>query len=136
MAWGKRTSLPSYSARCLTESYPHFPSKAPTLPRIQTSQWNHFAYTGLVHCGCLFVGELKKRKYLYYHCTGNRGKCPEPTRDKKSSPASSSTFYRSWSFRSRYWIGSATLFLNLTERNKLLVNKPSNGCMSSTSASP
>src|SRR5215467_9840078 len=78
MAWGKRTSLPSYSARCLTESYPHFPSKAPTLPRIQTSQWNHFAYTGLVHCGCLFVGELKKRKYLYYHCTGNRGKCPEP----------------------------------------------------------
>jgi site-specific DNA recombinase len=40
-----------------------------------------FAYTGLVHCGhcgCLFVGELKKGKYLYYHCTGNRGKCPEP----------------------------------------------------------
>jgi site-specific DNA recombinase len=40
-----------------------------------------FAYTGLVHCGhcnCLFVGELKKRKYVYYHCTGNRGKCAEP----------------------------------------------------------
>jgi len=40
-----------------------------------------FAYTGLVycgHCGCLLVGELKKRKYVYYHCTGNRGKCPEP----------------------------------------------------------
>ena len=40
-----------------------------------------FAYTGLVrcgHCGCLFVGELKKGQYLYYHCTGNRGKCPEP----------------------------------------------------------
>ena len=37
-----------------------------------------FPYTGLVHCGhcgCLFVGELKKRKYVYYHCTGNRGKC-------------------------------------------------------------
>ena len=30
------------------------------------------------HCGCLFVGELKKRKYMYYHCTGNRGKCAEP----------------------------------------------------------
>src|SRR5262249_29202924 len=29
-------------------------------------------------CGCLLVGELKKRKYVYYHCTGNRGKCPEP----------------------------------------------------------
>jgi hypothetical protein len=24
------------------------------------------------------VGELKKGLYLYYHCTGNRGKCPEP----------------------------------------------------------
>jgi hypothetical protein len=42
---------------------------------------HEFAYTGLVHCGhcgCLFVGELKKRRYVYYHCTGNRGKCPEP----------------------------------------------------------
>ena len=40
-----------------------------------------FAYTGLVHCGhcgCLLVGELKKGKYVYYHCTGNRGKCMEP----------------------------------------------------------
>jgi site-specific DNA recombinase len=40
-----------------------------------------FAYKELVHCGdcgCLLVGELKKRKYIYYHCTGNRGKCPEP----------------------------------------------------------
>ena len=40
-----------------------------------------FAFTGLVqcgHCGCLLVGELKKGKYVYYHCTGNRGKCPEP----------------------------------------------------------
>ena len=42
---------------------------------------NDFAYTGLVrcgHCGCLLVGELKKGCYIYYHCTGNRGKCPEP----------------------------------------------------------
>jgi hypothetical protein len=30
------------------------------------------------HCGCLLVGELKKEKYVYYHCTGNRGKCAEP----------------------------------------------------------
>jgi DNA invertase Pin-like site-specific DNA recombinase len=40
-----------------------------------------FAYSGLVHCGhcgCLLVGELKKGKYVYYHCTGNRGKCTEP----------------------------------------------------------
>ena len=40
-----------------------------------------FAYSGVVrcgHCGCMLVGEVKKRKYVYYHCTGNRGKCPEP----------------------------------------------------------
>jgi DNA invertase Pin-like site-specific DNA recombinase len=40
-----------------------------------------FPYTGLVHCGhcnCLLVAELKKGRYVYYHCTGNRGKCPEP----------------------------------------------------------
>jgi site-specific DNA recombinase len=40
-----------------------------------------FAFSGLVscgHCGCALVGELKKRKYVYYHCTGYKGKCPEP----------------------------------------------------------
>jgi hypothetical protein len=26
----------------------------------------------------LLAGELKKGRYVYYHCTGNRGKCPEP----------------------------------------------------------
>jgi site-specific DNA recombinase len=26
----------------------------------------------------MLVGELKKGRYVYYHCTGNRGKCPEP----------------------------------------------------------
>src|ERR1051326_6250325 len=41
---------------------------------------HEFAYSGQVqcgHCGCLMVGELKKGPYVYYHCTGNRGKCPE-----------------------------------------------------------
>ena len=40
-----------------------------------------FPFTGLVtcgHCGCSMVAELKKGKYVYYHCTGKRGKCPEP----------------------------------------------------------
>ena len=30
------------------------------------------------HCGCSLVGELKKQKYVYYHCTYYRGKCDEP----------------------------------------------------------
>ena len=40
-----------------------------------------FEYAGIVrcgHCGCNLVGEIKKTKYVYYHCTGNKGKCAEP----------------------------------------------------------
>jgi len=42
---------------------------------------HEFVYTGIVrcgHCGCSLVGELKKGRYVYYHCTGYRGKCGEP----------------------------------------------------------
>ena len=38
---------------------------------------NHnFLFSGIIKCqkcGCALVGELKKGKYIYYHCTGNRG---------------------------------------------------------------
>ena len=40
-----------------------------------------FLFTGLLncgHCGCALVGEIKKGKYIYYHCTGFKGKCEEP----------------------------------------------------------
>jgi DNA invertase Pin-like site-specific DNA recombinase len=40
-----------------------------------------FPYSGLVqcgHCGCSMVAEIKKGRYVYYHCTGYRGKCGEP----------------------------------------------------------
>ena len=39
------------------------------------------AFGGLItcgHCGCAMVGEIKKGRYVYYHCTGYKGKCPEP----------------------------------------------------------
>ena len=42
---------------------------------------HEFAYSGVVrcgHCGCSLVAEVKKGKYVYYHCTGYRGRCPEP----------------------------------------------------------
>jgi hypothetical protein len=42
---------------------------------------HHFAFSGLItcgHCGCALVGEIKKRRYVYYHCTGFKGRCPEP----------------------------------------------------------
>jgi len=40
-----------------------------------------FAFSGLIKCGhCSFslVGEMKKGRYVYYHCSGFKGKCPEP----------------------------------------------------------
>jgi DNA invertase Pin-like site-specific DNA recombinase len=40
-----------------------------------------FAFSNLItcgHCGCAMVGEIKKGRYIYYHCTGYKGKCPEP----------------------------------------------------------
>jgi hypothetical protein len=42
---------------------------------------DRFAFRGLIscgHCGCALVGEIKKGRYVYYHCTGYKGKCPEP----------------------------------------------------------
>ena len=41
-----------------------------------TNKSRNFLYTGVIKCkkcGCQFVGEIKKNKYIYYHCTGNRG---------------------------------------------------------------
>ena len=40
-----------------------------------------FLFRGLLkceHCGCALVGEIKKGKYVYYHCTQARGKCKQP----------------------------------------------------------
>ena len=49
--------------------------------RRRTRQQKHnWAFQGLLtcgHCGCALTAEVKKEQYVYYHCTGNRGKCPE-----------------------------------------------------------
>jgi DNA invertase Pin-like site-specific DNA recombinase len=37
-----------------------------------------FAFSGLIacgKCGCSIVGEIKKQRYVYYHCTGYADKC-------------------------------------------------------------
>jgi site-specific DNA recombinase len=37
-----------------------------------------FAFSGLIacaQCGCAVVGEIKKQRYIYYHCTGYAEKC-------------------------------------------------------------
>ena len=40
-----------------------------------------FAFSGLLHCaydGCTVTCEIKKNRYIYYHCTRHRGKCALP----------------------------------------------------------
>ncbi len=42
---------------------------------------HNFAYSGLLRCAyddCTITAEVKKEKYVYYHCTGYRGKCELP----------------------------------------------------------
>lgn len=42
---------------------------------------HEFAYTGLMtcgHCGCAMTAEIKKGRYIYYHCSKFKGRCPEP----------------------------------------------------------
>jgi site-specific DNA recombinase len=39
------------------------------------------AFRGLMQCaydGCAITGDVQKEKYVYYRCTGNRGKCDLP----------------------------------------------------------
>ena len=49
--------------------------------RGKTRQQKHsWAFQGLVscgHCGCAMTAEIKKGRYVYYHCTGHKGNCPE-----------------------------------------------------------
>jgi len=43
-------------------------------------QKHHWAFQGLLtcgHCGCALTAEIKKQRYVYYHCTGHKGRCPE-----------------------------------------------------------
>ncbi|MBK7142274.1 MAG: recombinase zinc beta ribbon domain-containing protein [bacterium] len=47
-------------------------------PRTRTRD---FAFKGILKCakcGCAIVGELKKGKYIYYHCTSAKGRCDQP----------------------------------------------------------
>lgn len=40
-----------------------------------------FAYTNLMKCGvcgCALTAQIKKEKYIYYHCSGYKGNCRQP----------------------------------------------------------
>ena len=77
--WDGRTHAGSHEPLVTRECWQRVQELLDARAENRTRKVKHdFAYTGLVHCGCLFVGELKKRQYVYYHCTGNQGKCEEP----------------------------------------------------------
>lgn len=45
----------------------------------ETQRKHHFTYSGLftcAHCGSAIVGEIKKGKYIYYHCADKTKGCP------------------------------------------------------------
>lgn len=45
----------------------------------QSRDKNKWLFQGLLfcgYCGCAVVADLKKKRYIYYHCTGNKGECP------------------------------------------------------------
>ncbi len=47
-------------------------------PKKDKSKKGLFTYTNLIRCGvcgCKLTAELKKGKYIYYHCTGQKGYC-------------------------------------------------------------
>jgi site-specific DNA recombinase len=49
-------------------------------PHKSKSRKELFPYTNLITCGlcgCKFTAEIKKSKYIYYHCTGSKGKCKQ-----------------------------------------------------------
>jgi DNA invertase Pin-like site-specific DNA recombinase len=80
--WGGTTYTGTHEPLVSREIWQHVQELLNARAENRTRKVKHdFAYTALVHCGhcgCLLVGELKKGTYVYYHCTGNRGKCPEP----------------------------------------------------------
>ena len=46
----------------------------------QYNEPHKFAFAGMLtcaECGCAITAEIKKGKYIYYHCTGNGGKCSQ-----------------------------------------------------------
>ncbi|MCL5875352.1 MAG: recombinase family protein [Candidatus Dependentiae bacterium] len=47
-------------------------------PKKDKSKKGLFTYTNLIRCGvcgCKLTAEIKKGKYIYYHCTGQKGYC-------------------------------------------------------------
>jgi len=79
----------SGAANCIAEHTPAFISRD-LYERVQSVLRSHnkpkygkqeIAFRGLLTCArdkCTITAERKKGKYVYYRCTGHRGKCDTP----------------------------------------------------------
>ena len=79
--WSGKTYRGSHEPLVSKELFERVQEVMAVKGRRKTGQQKHkWAFQGLLscgHCGCALVAEIKKKKYVYYHCTGNKGKCPE-----------------------------------------------------------
>ena len=92
--------------------------RGPRKPRRMT---HDLAFSNLVrcgHCGCALVGEIKKGRYVYYHCTGYKGKCPEPYVREEVLEAKFAEILRSLTFDDEVlgWVKAALRQSHVDER--------------------
>ena len=69
-----------------------------------------FAFSGLIAChacGCAVVGELKKERYVYYHCTGYADKCQGNSASCRRKYVREEALEAQFSFSSRRDAGQA-----------------------------
>jgi site-specific DNA recombinase len=63
-----------------TAGHPQCAVRDPDRDKTEVTK-HEYTFSELVNCGlcgCALVAEKKKGKSVYYHCTGNKGKCAEP----------------------------------------------------------
>ena len=95
-----------------------------------------FAFSHLItcgHCGCALVGELKKERYTYYHCTGYKGKCPDPYVREEVLEDEFADILRQIRFDSECWNGSHKLCETVTRTKSASTTKRSSDSKPSTS---
>jgi len=75
--WLRRLQHGSHEALVSHETFRQVQHVLGGKPRVKLPKSRH-AFMGLLtcaRCGCQLTAETKKGRYVYYHCTGYRGRC-------------------------------------------------------------
>ena len=79
--WNKKIFVGSHEALISKEQFQQVQRvlnyKGQTRLGTSKHEWLFHGLVSCGHCGCAMVAEIKKGKYIYYRCTGYKGKCPE-----------------------------------------------------------